>query len=84
MSLFHFYHPITIYDLGTYDPAHLNLKSEDDWKIYADKVKAIMLNVLKVKPSEQSFSDKNVYFDYLKKLISSSTVKWANWYLHLF
>jgi lysophosphatidylcholine acyltransferase/lyso-PAF acetyltransferase len=56
-----FYNSVTVYDLGTYYPDQLNLKSEDDWEIYAKKVKEIMLKTLEVKSSEMGFADMREY-----------------------
>jgi len=56
---------ITVYDLGVFDPTYLNLKSEDDWTIYAEKVKSIMLKALGAKSSELGLAEANFYCDSL-------------------
>jgi lysophosphatidylcholine acyltransferase/lyso-PAF acetyltransferase len=61
-TLTQFYNSVTLYDLGVYYPDHLKLKSEDDWQIYANKVKDIFLKVLNAKSSEMGFGDKMVYY----------------------
>jgi len=52
---------VTFSDFGTFDPEYLNLKEEDDWKIYARKVKNVMLKALDLKNSEQGYTDNVVY-----------------------
>lgn len=46
-----------MYELGTYYPeGNLKFKGDDDdWKIYADKIKSIMLKCLNVKNSEAGY-----------------------------
>ena len=56
-----FYNSVTLYDMGTYYPDQLNLKSEDDWEIYAKKVKEIMLKTLDVKSIELGYADRVEY-----------------------
>jgi len=59
----HFSHNLTVYDLGVFNPAHLNLKGEEDWKIYADKIKEILLKVLDLKSCEHGFADSVMYYN---------------------
>lgn len=56
-----FYNSVSVYDLGTYYPDQLNLKSEDDWELYAKKIKEIMLKTLDLKSTELGFADFNEY-----------------------
>lgn len=56
-----FYNSVTVYDMGTYYPDQLNLKSEEDWEIYAKKIKEIMLKTLDVKSIELGFADRIQY-----------------------
>jgi len=53
---------LEIYEFDTFYPDYLKLQGEDDWKIYADKVKNIMVTALGCKSSEMGFADKSVYF----------------------
>jgi len=62
-ALLQFRNSITVYDLGVFDPTYLNLKSEDDWPIYAEKVKSIMLKALGAKSSELGLHEANYYCD---------------------
>lgn len=53
-------------EFDTFYPDHLNLKNEDDWEIYARKLKNIMLTAMPDKKnSESGFRDLKEY----KKLI---------------
>jgi len=64
---------ITVYDLGVFDPAYLNLKSEDDWTIYAEKVKSIMMKVLGVKSSELGYAEAVFYCDTIADVAKQQT-----------
>jgi len=71
-TLLQFYNSVTLYDLGVYYPDHLKLKTENDWQIYANKIKDIYLKVLNVKSSELGFGDKMTYY---KTIMPSSKKK---------
>jgi len=59
----HFSHNLTLYDFGVFNPEYLKLKGEEDWKIYADKVKGILLKTLDLKSCEHGFADSVMYFN---------------------
>jgi len=71
-TLLQLYNSVTIHDMGVYDPEHLNLKSEEDWTVYAKKVKDIMVNAMGYKQCEMGFADKTAYY---KTLVKKKTQK---------
>ena len=58
-----FSNSLTIYEYDNFYPDYLNLKDENDWQIYANKVKDIMLKTLNCKSSELGFAEKNTYIN---------------------
>jgi len=54
---------VTFFDMGVYNPAHLQLKGEEDWAVYAGKVKNIMAKTMDMKTSELGFSETSVYWN---------------------
>ena len=68
-TLLQLYNTATIHDLGVFHPEYLNLKEEDDWKIYARKVKDVMLKALDLKNSEMGYLDNVTY----SKTLGSAT-----------
>jgi lysophosphatidylcholine acyltransferase/lyso-PAF acetyltransferase len=71
LSMCHFYNPVTLVDFGIFNPAYLNLKDEEDWAIYAETVKNIMLKGLNLASSETGFSEKTEYFKILRNELPS-------------
>lgn len=58
---------MTVYEFDVYFPDHLNLKDrENDWQIYAKKIKSIMAKCLKVPETEYGFRDYKDYLNFLK------------------
>ena len=54
------YNTLTWYDFeGVYDPTYLNLdiNDRDSWKIYADKVRDLIANVLNAEKTNLEFKD---------------------------
>jgi len=58
---------LTIYEFDTFYPDYLKLSTEDDWKVYAEKIKNIMVKALGCKSSEMGLTDKNNYEKILKE-----------------
>jgi len=61
LAMFKFYNSATICEFDTFYPDYLELKSEDEWKVLAEKIKAIMAKALKCKVSEQGYQDQSAY-----------------------
>eukprot|EP00331_Platyophrya_macrostoma_P010790 CAMPEP_0176428158 /NCGR_PEP_ID=MMETSP0127-20121128/12993_1 /TAXON_ID=938130 /ORGANISM="Platyophrya macrostoma, Strain WH" /LENGTH=375 /DNA_ID=CAMNT_0017809807 /DNA_START=22 /DNA_END=1149 /DNA_ORIENTATION=- len=59
---------IRVHDCGIYDPSHLELREEEDWKRYAAKVRNIMCKCLNVEPYEIGYEERLVYEKYNEDL----------------
>lgn len=64
----HFYHRMRIHDIGVYYPDHLNLKDENDWEKYANKVRDIIAKCLNVPTVPLSYKEAIEYKNYLMDL----------------
>jgi len=60
-TLLQFWNSVTIYDLGVYYPDHLNLKGDEDWTLYAEKIKFVYLKALGLKSSDMGYQDMVAY-----------------------
>lgn len=60
-TLLQLWNCVTIYEMGIYYPDHLNLKGEDDWMIYAEKIKFIYLKALNLKSTDMGYQDMVTY-----------------------
>jgi 1-acyl-sn-glycerol-3-phosphate acyltransferase len=72
VSFCQLYNGLTVYEFETFYPEYLNLKSEDDWKVYADTVRNIMSKTLNCKVSELGFRDIQAYQSELKEILKGS------------
>ena len=64
-----FYNRLTVTEFDVFDPEYLGLRGEDDWVVYANKVKEVMRKCLGVPNSEAGFEDKQIYYKEIKEKI---------------
>jgi len=60
-ALLQFWNSVTIYDLGVFNPEHLNLKGEEDWTTYAEKIKFVFVKALNLKSIDMGYQDMVAY-----------------------
>lgn len=78
MSLVQLKNNIEYIEFDTFYPEYLGLNhdKEDDWKIYANKIKEIMLKAMPgVKNSESGYRDCKAYYDYILSLQKGKVLK---------
>jgi len=68
-TLCQFYSTVTVYEFDTFYPDYLNMKSEEDWVLYAETTRKIIASVLNCKLSDLGIRDGIIFEKELKELM---------------